>query len=211
MLKLETKPQPSNVSYVSRPELESTHQLFVLVPFTEADSTMLTRRVWELANAGEFHVQFIGLCSDAGNELATRRALVSMSSMMNFGNVTSDMEVIIGKNWVDNLKLRMHPGDMVVYWDAQPAGSLRRSLGQLLHAKLNVSLYIISDKSTSQEASSSWGSQVAVWIGFIIIMFGFLFLQIKIYQLASSLTTVLALLSTVVEFWLIGVWHNRFK
>jgi hypothetical protein len=190
-----------------RPELEVSHQLFILVPSNEVDSTMLTRRVWELANAGAFHVQFIGICNDAGEELVTRRALVTMSSMMNYGSVTSDFEVIIDKNWVDNLKARVNPGDMVVYWDIQTEGSLR----QLLRADLNVPLYIIPGKSAPQDARSAWSNQVTAWIGFIGILLGFLFLQIKIYQLANSWATVLTLILVIVEFWLIWVWHNWFK
>lgn len=211
MLKLEKQPQPTNASYLPRPELESAHQLFVLVPSTEVHTTMLTRRVWELANAGAFHVKFIGLCNDAGNELATRRALVSMSSMMNYGSVTSDLEVMIDKNWVDNLKSRVNQGDMVVYWDAQTAGSLSGSLSQLLHADLNVPLYIIPSRSAPQIARSAWSSQVVAWIGFIAIILGSFFLQTKIYQLANSWATILTLLSVTVEFWLIWVWHNWFK
>lgn len=211
MLKLEKEPQPTNLSHSSRPPQASTHQLIVLVPSTEMDTTVLTRKVWELANVGAFHVQFIGLCNDAGNELATRRALISMSSMMNYGSVTSDVEVILGNNWVDNLKSRVSPDDMVVYWDTQPASSLRRPLSQLLRENLHVPLYIIPGRSVLRDAHSAWNIQVAAWIGFIAIMLGFFFLQIKIYQLANNWATVLALVSVIVELWLIWVWHNWFK
>jgi hypothetical protein len=211
MLKLEKRPQSTNVSHLAQPELESTHQLFVLVSSTEVDTTMLTRRVWELANAGAFHVKFIGLCNDAGKELATRRALVTMSSMMNYGTLTSDIEVIVGKNWIDSLKPRVDQGDMVVYWDAEPAGLLRKPISQLLYADLNVPLYIIPGGATPQDARSAWSSQIVAWIGFIAIVLGFFFLQTKIYQLAIGWATVLALISVAVEFWLIWVWHNWFK
>lgn len=211
MLKLEKKPQPTDVSYLPRPELESSHKLFVLVPSTEVDTTMLIRRVWELANAGAFHIKFIGLYSDAGTELAMRRALVTMSSMMNYGSVTSDLEVINDKSWVDNLKSYINQGDLVVYWDTQTAGSLRSPLSQLLQTDLNVPLYIVRGGSTPQAARSAWSSQVVAWIGFIAIMLGFFFLQTKIYQLANSWATTLALLSVTVEFWLIWVWHKWFN
>lgn len=211
MLKLEKKPQPTDISYSRRPELESSRQLLVLVPSTEVDTSMLTRRVWELANAGAFHIKFIGLCHDAGNELAMRRALVTLSSIMNYGSVTSDLEVTIDKNWVDNLKSRVKQDDMVVYWDTQTASSLPGSLSQLLHADLNVPLYIVPGRSTPQVARSAWSAQVVAWIGFIAIILGFFFLQTKIYQLANSWATILALLSVTVEFWLIWVWHKWFN
>ena len=211
MLQLERKQQPGNVSYLPQPELGSVHQLFVVVPSTEADTSMLNRRVWELANSGGFHVRFIGLCGDADSELETRRALITMSSMMNYANVTSDVEVMSASNWVDHLKPRLHQGDMVVYWDSQSMDSLRSPLRQLLTADLNAPLYILPGKSTPSIAGSVSSRQVIAWIGFIAIMLGSLFIQIKIYQLANTWTTTLALLSTAAEFWGIWVWHNWFK
>jgi hypothetical protein len=211
MLKFENKTQPTNLSYSSCPAQESTNQLFVLVPSTEIDTMVLTQRVYELANAGAFHVKFMGLCTDAGNELVTRRSLISMSAMLNYRSVISDVEVILSNNWVDNLKSRVCPGDMVVYWATQPPSSLHRPLSQLLRENLNVPLYIIPGRPAPRNAHSAWTVQVAAWIGFIAIMLGFLFLQTQIFEFANGWTTVLALLSVTVEFWLIWVWHNWFN
>lgn len=211
MLKLDRKPLPAHDAYLSRPEPEPSPRLFVVVPSIEVDISTLTRRVYKLVDAGAFHVQFIGLCSDTADELTMRRVLITMSSMVNHGNVTSDVEVIFGKSWVDTLNSRLKPTDMVVYWDVEPTSSIGRPLSLLLRANLNAPLYVIPGRSAPREIRSAWTSQAAAWIGFTAIVLGFCFLQVKIYQLANSLATTLTLISVAVEFWLIWVWHSWFK
>jgi formate-dependent nitrite reductase membrane component NrfD len=53
-------------------------------------------------------------------------------------------------------------------------------------------------------------SPVIAWIGSLAIIAGFLILQIKLHQPASNWTTIMEMLSTAVEFWLIWVWNGLF-
>ncbi|MFT3894370.1 MAG: hypothetical protein QM730_22285 [Anaerolineales bacterium] len=211
MFKIEEKPQAKNVPYLPHPGAELIHYLFVLVPSTEVDMTVLTRKVWEMANAGAFRIQFLGLCSDSVDEPAMRRVLVSMSSMMNYGSMTSEVKVISTNDWADSLKSRVHEGDMVVYWDAPTVSSKRNSLHRLLRENLNVPLYIVPGSAKPQVTRAVLGRQVMAWIGFLAIVIGFFFLQVRIYRPANNWTMPLALFSTAAELWLIWVWHDWFK
>lgn len=205
MTNLTIKHQPLIVC--SSPSHEAAHRFLVLVSDVDADLTV-TRRVWELAKTTKANIQFLGLCSDALQEPGLRRRLVTMSAMVSCDNVSAETEIIPGKNWLEAVKSRYQPGDMVVCFKEQRAGLLQRPFIQLLQADLDVPLYILSDLNPKGGSSSNWPMLAAAWIGFAAILLGFLFLQIEIYHLATNWATALELLSTAVEFWLIWVWNN---
>jgi hypothetical protein len=99
---------------------------------------------------------------------------------------------------------------MIVYWDEQPAGLFQKPLNQILRAEFDVPIYMITGLAIQNESRSTAWSMASAWIGFIFIILGSLFLQIKIYQLARAWATPLVLFSTVVELWLIWGWNKIF-
>lgn len=208
MTHLTIKHQPLIVSsYASLPRPEAARRLLVLVSGVDADLTV-TRRVWELAETTKANIKFLGLCNDAMPEAALRRTLATMSAMVNYDNVSAETEITTGKNWVEAVKSRCQPGDMVVCFKEQRAGLLQRPLSQILQADLDVPLYILSDLNPENNSSANWPILAAAWIGFTAIILGFLFLQVEIYHLARNWATTLELLSTAVEFWLIWIWNS---
>ncbi|MEO8356935.1 MAG: hypothetical protein ABI621_13565 [Chloroflexota bacterium] len=207
MLKIDTKHQPVAADYMSPLAIKSAHCLLVPIPNAEIDLTGVTRRVWKLANATGAHVKFIALCNDSAQEPGLRRVLVTLSAMVNAGNVSGEAEVVFGKDWVDTLKSRLQTGDMVVCLDEPRRGLLRRPLRQILQSDLDVPLYILSGLDPQHDSRSGWLT-VATWTGFIAIIVGFFLLQVKITDLAADWTLVLELLTTAVEFWLIWFWNN---
>lgn len=208
MLKLNTEHQPLTLSYPPPAGLEPARRLIVPVQSLEADLTAVSRRIWSLAESMKSHILFIGLCSDKTQELGLKRNLVTMSAMLNHGQVTADSEVIYEKDWLTALRSRLQPGDMIVYWDEQPAGLFQKPLNHILRAELDVPIYMITGLSTPNESHSNIWSMASTWLGFAFIILGSLFLQIKIYQLAKDLATPLVLLFTAVEFRLIWGWNK---
>lgn len=211
MTKLNYEHQPLTLSVASQPDLEPARRFIVPVTCPEADLTAVTQRVWQLASATGGQVKFIGLCNDPAQEPSLRRTLVTMSAMMNYGNVSADVEIVIGRDWVENVKSRLQTGDMVVCFDGPRVGPLQKPLSQILQSDLNVPLYILSRPRSQKDSRSNWLTGAAAWIGFIAIIAGFFMLQVKIDQFAESWTIVLQVLVTAVEFWLIWVWNNLFK
>jgi len=114
MNKLDVSPPALTVSPASFSSLEPVRRLIVLVPTLEADLILVTRRVWELANTTDAHVQFLGLYSDPSQEPSLRRELVTMSAMVNDGRVSAEADAVFGKDWVDVVKTYYQAGDMVV-------------------------------------------------------------------------------------------------
>ena len=141
--------------------LEPARRLIVLVPYLEADLTPAARRIWELANVMGACVQLIGLYTDASQEPSLRRGLVTMSAMVNDGKVSAEAEIIFGKDWVEAVKSRWQPGDLVVCFSEQRVGLLRKPLSQILQTDLDVPLFIFSRLYPQNDSRSNWATQIA--------------------------------------------------
>lgn len=110
------------------------------------------------------------------------------------------------------LKFQLHPHQaIVVCWDEPNTGLWTKPLSQLLQPNLQVTLYILSGPPQEINSRGTWKKAAAAWVGFIIIIAGFLMLEIKIYQLANQWTITLEIVSTVVEFWVIWIWNSLFR
>ena len=210
MTRLNYEHQTFTIPIASQPDPEPAHRLIVLVPSLEVDLIVVTQRVWELANATGAHIQFIGLCNDAAQEPSLRRELATMSAIVKDGNISAEAEVVSGRNWVEVVKTRRQAGDIVVCCAEQRAGLMQRPLSQILQSDLDMPLYILTGLYSQNVSHSNRLTQIFAWIGFIAILAGFFLLQVKIDQLAKDWTTVLQLLTTAIEFWLIWAWNNLF-
>jgi hypothetical protein len=128
--------------------------------------------------------------------------------MLNYDNVSAEQEVIFGKDWFRAVKSCLQPEDMIVCFEEQRVGSLQKPLNQVMQSDLDVPIYILSGLFPDVSSRPNWLAQIGVWIGFVVIILGFLAFQINIYHLATNWATLLVLFSAIVEFCLIGVWHS---
>jgi hypothetical protein len=203
---------PTSLTYATQPEagLESARRLIVLVP-QDMDYSAATRRIWELANATGMHVQLLGLCNDAAEEPGLRRALVAMSSLLQDGRIFVEMDMELGTSWVNAVKSHWQTGDMIVCCAEQRAGLLHRPLSQILRSDLDVPLYILSGLYSQTDSRSNWLARAAAWMGSLAIIVGFFVLQTRISLLTDWTQTILMLLSTAVEVWVIWAWNSLFE
>jgi len=189
------------------------HRLIVLVPDLESDYIPAIRKIWELANAQHARIKFLSLCKDTAKEPGLHRQLITMSALsalVGGDEVSTEAKVEIGMSWVDVVKQNSETGDMIVCFEEQRAGILRRPLSRILEASLNFPVYILSGLYP-EKSKSNWLSQVMVWSGSIGIVICFAILQVKIVQLPKDwFQNVLFIFSIIPEFWLILVWNNLF-
>lgn len=212
MIKLESKQQLSTISSASQLDLEPARRLIVLIPSLEIDFTAVTSRVWELANTTGAHVQFLGLYSDATQEPRSRRELVTMSAMVRADKVSAEADVIFGEDWVDVVKTHFQPGDMVVCFAEQRVGSSHKPLSEVLQSDLDIPLYVLSGLYEQNDSRSNWLAQTVVWIGSILIIFGFFILQVRIDHLGKDWVHILLLLLSIpFEVGMIWAWNSLFK
>jgi hypothetical protein len=211
MTKLATQ-QPSLAISCPSPSIPApAPRLIVLVPSLEADLSAITRRVWDLASTLGAHIKFISLCDDSTKESTLRRRLVTMSAIVNYDTVSAETEVINGRDWLAAVRSRQQPGDMVVCFQEQRAGLLQRPLSQILRSDLDLPVYILSGLYPQQASHLSGSTRAGAWIGFLVIIIGFFVVQVRIYQFANGWVTLLEMLSTAIEFWLLWVCNNLFR
>jgi hypothetical protein len=209
MIKLD--PSPISLERAADPytDIESTHQLIVLLP-SGTNYSAMTRRIWELANTTCRNVQLLSLCKDPAEEQSLRRRLITMASLLQDGRICVEVRVAFGTNWVAAVREIYRTGDRIVCFAEQRAGLLQRPLSQILESNLRATLYVLSDP-TPEKSKSSKLSQLLYWFGFLVTLVGFGLLQTKILQLPeSSFQSILLILSILPEFWLIWVWNSLF-
>jgi hypothetical protein len=203
---------PSALPYVPVDTgLQPVRRLIVLVS-TDSDQIALTHQVWNLANATGMRVLFLGLCKDAAQEPALRRALITMSALIQDGRVCAEAKIEIGTNWVDIVKQNYQSGDRIVCFAEQQVGILHRPLSQILESNLGATVYILSGLYPEGHTGSSWLLQLMAWSGAIGIIVGAAILQIRITSLPQDwVQTTLLILSVFGEVWLIWAWNSLFS
>jgi hypothetical protein len=211
MQKINSGPMPLASSTASQKDLETARRLIVLVP-AEADYTAATRRVWELAHALTCDVLFLTLCSDEAQESYLRRQLITMSAMVQDGILSAEGRVEPGSNWVHAVEAHVQQGDIVVCFAEQRAGIRRRPLNQILQARLDVPIFILSGLYSPKALATGWLTQASGWAGSIGIILASTFLQIRITTLPADWVQSTLLIFTVIgEMWLIWGWNNLFS
>lgn len=211
MNKLDSIPSTLTLSPASHFDSGPVRRLIVLVPDSEADTANAARMIWELANAFGCHVQFLGLCKDATQEPSLRRQLVTLSAMVQDGNLFTDVKVEIGHNWLDVVRPNLREGDVIACFAEQRAGLTRRPLSQILESNLNTSVYILSGLYQTNSPRLNWISTFTVWAGSIAFILGFFWLQTRIVQLQQDWAHMALLyLSILVEIGLISGWNSLF-
>jgi hypothetical protein len=193
-------------------DIELAHRLIVLVPDSDLDYPAATRRVWELANNLNAHIQFIGLCKNEIQESSLRRQLIIMTALVQDGDVSAEAKVEFGNNWVDVVKSNWQAGDVIVCFAEQRAGLFYRPLSQILQSNLKIPLYILSGLYQQSLSRSNVLTYISMWIGLISILAISFLLQIQIIALPQDWAqTTLLILSVMAELWLIWVWNNLFS
>lgn len=211
MIKLDTNSIPVTYPDDSYTDLEPVHRLIVLVP-ADTNYTIVTHRVWELANTLGSRILFLSLCEEEAQESSVRRQLITMSAMVQDGRVYAEARVEIGSNWVSAVRSDLHDGDMIVCFAEQRSGLLHRPLSQILRSNLSAPVYILSGLYPQNPSGSNWLSQIMVWAGSIGILIGSAFVQIRITSLAQDwVQTTLLILSVIGEMWLIRGWNSLFS
>lgn len=202
---------PSSLAETAPTDLDLQYpgRLLVLVP-TDIDYSIETRRIWDLARARGMHVLLLGLYKEASEGLALRRGLVTMACLLRDGKICAEVKMEPGSNWVEAVNKTYETGDAIVCFAEQRTGLLQKSLSHVLESNCRGTVFILSTLAPRQPKSSAL-SQVSAWLGFMAIIVGFGILQANIVRLPESwLQSLLLILSTIPEFWLVCVWQGYF-
>lgn len=203
---------PSAVeSDISIPAIDMGHhsRLIVLIP-ENSDYSTVTRRIWRLANETNSDVQLLGLAKDASQELTLRRDLATMAGLIRDASVFVEAKVEVGNNWLNAVKGMFEEGDMIVCLAEQNVGIRHRPLSQVLGSNFNAPVYLLSDTRPSQSQSNIFSQGIA-WSGFIGIIVGFFFLELKVVKIPDDwFRSLIFILLLIPELGLILVWNSLF-
>ena len=209
MSRLKLQPAPPLAS--GSPYPEGGRRLIVLVPALELEPVLAARRLCELAEAAHAHILFLGICSDAVQEPGLRRQLILLSAMVTGGGVPAHTELAIGKGWLEALRSRRGPGDLLVCFAEHRVGALGRPIGQLLQSALDAPLYILSGMDGQGRGHSSRLTSALAWLGVLAILAGVFFLQVRIGDLSQGWAqTALMLISLGAGAGAIWLWNSWF-
>lgn len=191
-------------------ELDRSPCLIVLVS-PDSNSSSFTRRLCKLATETNSNIQLLGVCTNVNQELALRRDLVTVAALIRDARVYVETRVEVGTDWLTAVKHSYQKGDMIVCIADQSVGFRRRLLSQLLESTFQAPIYILSD-TKGRRLESSPLSQLISWSGFLGIIIGFFFLQVKITQLPDDwFQTLLSILTLIPEIGLVLLWNSLFS
>lgn len=188
----------------------SVGRLVVLIPDAEAAEPGLARRIWELASPSGLRVLFLGLYTDANEEVNLRRQLVTLTAAIQDNKVSTEIRIEFGNDWIEKVKAVCLPGDILVCFAEQQAGLQHRPLSQILTSNFETSVYILSGLHPQpRDTRAGFLSQVVPWAGSIGIILAFFWIQVKLDQLPKDWAhTTLLYLSIIVEIGLIWLWNS---
>jgi hypothetical protein len=193
-------------------EPKTPRRLIVLIPDIEADYSPVMQRIWELARSLESRVLFLGLCRDETEEPRLRRALATMSALLQDNWVSTEAHVELGTNWLKAIKSNWQAGDVIACFSGQQVGFAHRPLRQILESNLKATVYVLEGLYLSRPSSSNWLSTVLVWTVSLSIIAGFFWMQVEITQLHDELARNILIGTTLLlELGSLWGWNSMFS
>lgn len=211
MNKLDANSSVFTLSPPSYLKPEAGRRLIVLVSESQADIAGAARKIWELANAFESRVQFLGLCKDQAYEPSLRRQIIALSTMVGDGRLSVESKIEFGGNWLDVVKSNWREGDVIVCFAEQNVGFAKRPLSQIMESNLGATVYVLSGFYQPESPRLTWLPNAAMWAGAAGIISGFFWLQAKLIQMPNDWAhTSLLYVSILIEFGLVVFWNSLF-
>lgn len=133
------------LSPASQSDLNPASRLIVLCSATEAEPSRLSNQILEIANSLHLDVLLFSLSNHYGEESQLRRKLIIMSAIIKDANVSTEIVIEHGKDWVKQVKKILRTGDVLACYSNQKTGILRKPLEQVLKSSLSVPVHVLPD------------------------------------------------------------------
>jgi hypothetical protein len=211
MNKLDVSSPTFAISPASHSDSEPAPRLIVLFPASETDTPDLEHRIWEIARSLHLNVLFLSVTNDFDEEAQIRRKLVTMAAVIKDPNVSTDIMIEHGNDWVKQVRRVWVEGDVVACYSGHKVGLMRKSLDQVLKDKLEATIYILSDHQSVRNPKRTFLSQSFLWLGSLAIIGGFFWAEVRISQMPQDWAhTLLIYVCIFMEIILIFMWNSLF-
>jgi hypothetical protein len=211
MTKLDSRPPSLTYSIASTLDPQAVRRLIVLFPAAETESPDLAHRIWEIARSLHANVLLLGLFHEFSEESQLRRNLVTLAAIIKDPNVSVEIMIEHGNDWVGQVRKVWRTGDIVACHENQKVGLMQRSLEQVLRSSLEAQIYILSGYPMDQSQNPSFLSRALPWAGSLAIIGAFFWAEIRIIQLPQDWAHSFLIYACVAfEVALIFLWNSLF-
>ena len=170
MNKLDARSHEFVLAPASHSDPEPAPRLIVLFPASEPASPELEHRIWEIARSLHLNVLLLSVTNDFDEESQLRRKLITMAAIIKDPNVSTDILIEHGTDWVRQVKKLWREGDIVACYANQKVGIMRKTLDRILRSSLNMTVYILAEARPVKKSKSTFLSQFFFWSGSLAII-----------------------------------------
>jgi len=183
--------------------------LLVLLLDSDMDMLATARKILEAAEAFDSRIHLLGLYTDRSQESGLRRQIAMLSALIQDANIPVELTINSDRDWLAIVKSNWREGDMLACFAGQRTSTGRTLPGLLIESNFPATVYVIGGEFQAEQTKPNRRSTILAWAGFIGILLGFFWLQVKIDQALSNwLGMVMLILSVLVEAWLLWVWNG---
>lgn len=169
---------------------QSPQRLVVLVPNPDVDEIKFSWAIRRLANPANLDVLLVSIVDDVESELAARRSLVTICSMVNEFKYNVDFRVVWDRSWIHAARDLAAPGDLFI---CPPEVTIRTGfrkrepLDAAIARSLNVPTQPIANffNNTGQGISTLL-KKILYWVVIAAILGGFFILESDVGQTVSG-------------------------
>jgi len=188
-------------------------QLIVIVPEGVADRLDLARRIHSMAGMYHCDVIYLAFVDHPENMLVRSRSMVTMKAITSDPEVSVDWELIGTSHWLTRLKEIVQSGDVVVCQEEQRVkihNGKTVPLQDFLEETLQTPVRTVSGYyNPGSMLIRQWVNSLLFWTGFLAILAGFAFLEIRLHLTIQGIEQkVLLILGMLVAVAAIGAWNS---
>jgi len=192
---------------------QNPQRLVVLVPDPNADAVKFSWAIRRLASPANLDVLLVSIVHDVEDELAARRSLVTIRSLVNEMTYSVDFKVIWDRSWIHAAASLAEPGDLFA---CPPEITVRTGfrkqepLDAALARKLNVPTQPLPDFFSNPGRNlPHLLMQLVYWLVIAAILGGFFILESDASQAASGfLGQAIVVILMACEMGALYLWSN---
>lgn len=187
--------------------------LIVIITEDLANNKGLAQEVHWLGFNENCPIYYLVLVDRVDNMLTISRNMATMKAVTSANRLQVDFKLILTEDWLETLGKVTYPGDIIICQEEQSViiGRLNTiPLCEFLTNKFNNSVRTMSGyyhplKTTAKK----WGREIFGYLGLLIIMAGFTWLQISLDQaLDNPISTVYSVITFCIELGMILIWYK---
>ena len=192
--------------------LLSVKRLIVIVPEEDVDEAQLSRQIWSLAANYHLDVLLISKVTNTDESMSARRRLTTIAAMTRDSHFKVEKQVVFSNRWDQALRPYWQQSDMILCPAEKTIENLfgkTTPLSQALSVHFKAPVYTFGGLyKPSTRHLPSWLRQIPFWLGFLIIISIFFYIEADVDQsIHGWVGQTLLIMVMLVEIGLIYVWN----